>query len=92
LVPAWPWDPNRCCQGSADLIGSDLPKFENLAGRASLSRHHHAELLRTLLVDSTGVALAPFGFLNPVAAGFICVAFELGFHPQLHKKITASIG
>jgi P-type Cu+ transporter len=29
LVPAGPWDPNRCCQGSADiiLIGSDLPKF-----------------------------------------------------------------
>jgi hypothetical protein len=43
-------------------------------------------------MDSIGVALAPFGFLNPVVARFICVAFNWGLILNSTKKITAGIG
>jgi cation transport ATPase len=48
--------------------------------------------LGSLLVDSIGVALAAFGFLNPVVAVFICVAFELGFTLNSTRLLPAKAG
>ena len=62
------------------LIGSDLPKF---VGTLRVARRCHGIIMQnflgTLLVDSIGVALAAFGFLNRVVAAIIGGAFELGF-------------
>jgi P-type E1-E2 ATPase len=67
---------------SADviLIGSDLSKFvETLR----VARRCHGIIMQnfvgTLLVDSVGVGLAAFGFLNPLLAAFIHVTSELAF-------------
>jgi P-type Cu+ transporter len=67
---------------SADvvLIGSDLSKFvETLR----IARHCRGIIMQnfvgTLLVDSVGVGMAAFGFLNPLLAAFIHVASELTF-------------
>jgi cation transport ATPase len=79
-------------RGSADiiLVGCDVPKFvETLR----VARRCHGIIMQnflgTLLVDSIGVALAGFGFLNPVVAGFICVAFELGFILNSTRLLSA---
>jgi len=67
---------------SADivLIGDDLSRFvETLR----IARHCRRIILQnfvgTLAVDSVGMGLAAFGFLNPLMAAFIHVSSELAF-------------
>jgi heavy metal translocating P-type ATPase len=67
---------------SADviLIGSDLSK---LVETLRVARRCRAIVMQnfvgTLVVDSIGVGMAAFGFLNPLLAAFIHVASELTF-------------
>jgi len=67
---------------SADviLIGSDLSK---LVGTLQVARRCRAIIMQnfvgTLVVDSIGVGMAAFGFLNPLLAAFIHVTSELVF-------------
>jgi Cd2+/Zn2+-exporting ATPase/Cu+-exporting ATPase len=67
---------------SADviLIGSDLSK---LAETLRIARRCRGIIMQnfvgTLVVDSIGVAMAAFGFLNPLLAAFIHVSSELAF-------------
>ena len=67
---------------SADviLIGSDLSKF---VGTLRVARRCHSIIMQnfvgTLAVDSIGVGMAAFGFLNPLLAAFIHVSSELAF-------------
>jgi heavy metal translocating P-type ATPase len=67
---------------SADviLIGSDLSKFVETLRVARRCRGIIMQnFVGTLLVDSIGVGLAAFGFLNPLLAAFIHVSSELTF-------------
>lgn len=67
---------------SADiiLIGDDLLKFvETLRIARRCRRIIWQNFTGTLLVDGAGVALAAFGFLNPLLAAFIHVTSELAF-------------
>ena len=67
---------------SADviLIGSDLSK---LAETLRIARQCRGIIMQnfvgTLVVDSIGVGMAAFGFLNPLLAAFIHVTSELAF-------------
>jgi P-type Cu+ transporter len=67
---------------SADivLIGSDLSK---LLEAFRIAHRCHRTILQnfvgTLVVDSIGVGLAAFGFLNPLLAAFIHVSSEMAF-------------
>jgi heavy metal translocating P-type ATPase len=67
---------------SADviLIGSDLSK---LAETLRVARRCRGIIMQnfvgTLVVDSVGVGMAAFGFLNPLLAAFIHVTSELAF-------------
>jgi heavy metal translocating P-type ATPase len=67
---------------SADviLIGSDLSK---LVETLRIARRCRGIILQnfvgTLVVDSIGVGMAAFGFLNPLLAAFIHVTSELAF-------------
>jgi heavy metal translocating P-type ATPase len=67
---------------SADviLIGSDLSKF---VATLRIARHCRAIIMQnfvgTLVVDSIGVGMAAFGYLNPLLAAFIHVSSELAF-------------
>jgi heavy metal translocating P-type ATPase len=67
---------------SADviLIGSDLSK---LVETLQVARRCRAIIMQnfvgTLVVDSIGVGMAAFGFLNPLLAAFIHVTSELAF-------------
>src|ERR1700732_3948779 len=67
---------------SADviLIGSDLSK---LVETLRIARRCRGIIMQnfvgTLVVDSIGVGMAAFGFLNPLLAAFIHVASELTF-------------
>jgi heavy metal translocating P-type ATPase len=67
---------------SADviLIGSDLSK---LVETLRIARRCRGIIMQnfvgTLVVDSIGVGMAAFGFLNPLLAGFIHVTSELAF-------------
>jgi heavy metal translocating P-type ATPase len=67
---------------SADviLIGSDLSK---LVETLRIARRCRAIIMQnfvgTLVVDSVGVGMAAFGFLNPLLAAFIHVTSELVF-------------
>ena len=67
---------------SADviLIGSDLSKFVETV---RVARRCRAIIMQnfvgTLVVDSIGVGMAAFGFLNPLLAAFIHVTSELAF-------------
>jgi heavy metal translocating P-type ATPase len=67
---------------SADviLIGSDLSKFVDTL---RVARRCRAIIMQnfvgTLVVDSIGVAMAAFGYLNPLLAAFIHVTSELAF-------------
>jgi P-type E1-E2 ATPase len=54
------------------LIGNDLSKLVE-----TLSIMHN--FVATLVVDSVGVGLAVFGFLNPLLAAFIQVSSEMTF-------------
>ena len=62
------------------LLGSDLLK---LVETLRLARRCHRIIMQnfvgTLVVDGLGVALAAFGYLNPMFAAFIHVASELSF-------------
>jgi heavy metal translocating P-type ATPase len=67
---------------SADvvLIGSDLSKLvETLQIARRCRRTIMQNFVGTLVVDSIGVGLAAFGFLNPLLAAFIHVSSELLF-------------
>jgi P-type E1-E2 ATPase len=67
---------------SADvvLLGNDLVKFaETLSIARRTRRIIWANFAGTLGVDALGIALAAFGFLNPLLAAFIHVASELTF-------------
>ncbi len=62
------------------LLGNDLLK---LVEALRIARRCRSIILQnfagTLLVDGAGVALAAFGFLNPLLAAFIHVSSELFF-------------
>jgi P-type Cu+ transporter len=62
------------------LIGSDLAKFVETV---RIARRCHRTIMQnfvgTLVVDSIGVGLAAFGFLNPLLAAFIHVSSEMAF-------------
>jgi heavy metal translocating P-type ATPase len=67
---------------SADvvLIGSDLSKLvETLRTARRCRRTILQNFVGTLAVDSVGVGLAAFGFLNPLLAAFIHVSSEMAF-------------
>jgi heavy metal translocating P-type ATPase len=67
---------------SADviLIGSDLSKLvETLRVARRCRRIIMQNFVGTLVVDSVGVGMAAFGFLNPLLAAFIHVTSELAF-------------
>jgi heavy metal translocating P-type ATPase len=67
---------------SADvvLIGSDLSKLvETLQIARRCRRTIMQNFAGTLMVDSIGVGLAAFGFLNPLLAAFIHVTSEMVF-------------
>jgi heavy metal translocating P-type ATPase len=67
---------------SADvvLIGSDLSKLvDTLCTARRCRRTILQNFVGTLVVDSIGVGLAAFGFLNPLLAAFIHVSTELAF-------------
>jgi P-type E1-E2 ATPase len=69
-------------QESADvvLIGSDLGKLvETLRIARRCRRTIMQNFVGTLVVDSIGVGMAAFGFLNPLLAAFIHVSSELVF-------------
>jgi P-type E1-E2 ATPase len=62
------------------LIGSDLNKFVETLRVARRCRGIIMQnFVGTLVVDSIGVGLAAFGFLNPLLAAFIHVSSELTF-------------
>jgi P-type Cu+ transporter len=62
------------------LIGNDLSK---LVETLSIARRCHCTIMQnfvgTVVVDSIGVGLAAFGFLNPLLAAFIHVSSEMAF-------------
>jgi Cd2+/Zn2+-exporting ATPase/Cu+-exporting ATPase len=62
------------------LIGNDLSK---LVDTLTIARRCHRTIMQnfvgTLVVDSIGVGLAAFGFLNPLLAAFIHVSSEMTF-------------
>jgi heavy metal translocating P-type ATPase len=67
---------------SADvvLIGNDLSKLVDTLQTARRCRRTILQnFVGTLVVDSIGVGLAAFGFLNPLLAAFIHVSSELAF-------------
>ena len=67
---------------SADvvLIGSDLSKLvETLRTARRCHRTIMQNFVGTLVVDTIGVGLAAFGFLNPLLAAFIHVSSEMAF-------------
>jgi len=62
------------------LIGSDLTKFAETVHLARRCRRTIMQnFVGTLVVDSIGVGLAAFGFLNPLLAAFIHVSSEMTF-------------
>jgi cation transport ATPase len=62
------------------LIGSDLTKFVETVRIARRCRRTIMQnFAGTLVVDSVGVGLAAFGFLNPLLAAFIHVSSEMTF-------------
>ncbi|HUB02728.1 MAG TPA: cation-translocating P-type ATPase [Terriglobales bacterium] len=83
---------------SADviLIGSDLSK---LVDTLRIARHCRAIIMQnfvgTLVVDSIGVGMAAFGYLNPLLAAFIHVSSEMAFilnSTRLLPRGSAEIG
>ena len=65
---------------SVVLLGNDLLRFVEVLKISRRCRSIiYANFAGTLAVDTAGVALAAFGFLNPVAAALIHVSSELLF-------------
>jgi Cu+-exporting ATPase len=78
------------------LIGNDLSK---LVLTLSIARRCRRTIMQnfvgTLVVDSVGVALAAFGFLNPLLAAFIHVSSEMAFilnSARLLPPVTSAHG
>jgi Cd2+/Zn2+-exporting ATPase/Cu+-exporting ATPase len=62
------------------LIGNDLSKLvETLSIARRCRRTIMQNFVGTLVVDTIGVGLAAFGFLNPLLAAFIHVSSEMTF-------------
>src|SRR5919109_898070 len=62
------------------LIGNDLSKLvETISIARRCRRTIMQNFIGTLVVDSIGVGLAAFGFLNPLLAAFIHVSSEMTF-------------
>ncbi|HEV2731549.1 MAG TPA: HAD-IC family P-type ATPase, partial [Terriglobales bacterium] len=62
------------------LIGNDLSKLvETISIARRCRRTIMQNFIGTLVVDSIGVGLAAFGFLNPLLAAFIHVSSEMAF-------------
>lgn len=67
---------------SADvvLLGNDLIKFSETLDLARHTRHIiWQNFFGTIIVDTVGVGLAAFGWLNPLLAAFIHVVSEMAF-------------
>lgn len=67
---------------SADvvLLGNDLAKFADTLSVARWTRSIiWQNFIGTIAVDSIGIVLAAFGYLNPLLAAFIHVASEMAF-------------
>jgi Cd2+/Zn2+-exporting ATPase/Cu+-exporting ATPase len=67
---------------SADivLLGNDLARFVDTVAIARRTRRIiWQNFTGTIVVDTVGMALAGFGFLNPLLAAFIHVASEMAF-------------
>ncbi len=80
---------------SADviLIGSDLSKFVETLRIARRCRGIIMQnFAGTLVVDTIGVGLAAFGFLNPLLAAFIHVTSELAFILNSTRLLPRSAG
>jgi P-type Cu+ transporter len=78
---------------SADvvLLGNDLLKFaETLAIARQTRRIIWQNFIGTLGVDGLGIALAAFGFLNPLLAAFIHVTSELAFIMNSARLLPAA--
>jgi len=78
---------------SADvvLIGSDLSKLvETLRIARRCRRTILQNFVGTLAVDSIGVGMAAFGFLNPLLAAFIHVSSELLFILNSARLVPAA--
>jgi heavy metal translocating P-type ATPase len=76
---------------SADvvLIGNDLSKLvETLQTVRRCRRTIMQNFVGTLVVDSIGVGLAAFGFLNPLLAAFIHVSSEMAFILNSARLLT----
>jgi heavy metal translocating P-type ATPase len=73
------------------LIGNDLSK---LVETLTIARRCHRTIMQnfvgTLIVDSIGVGLAAFGFLNPLLAAFIHVSSEMTFILNSARLLPAS--
>jgi hypothetical protein len=69
-----------CESANVVLIGNDLSKLVDTPG---IARRCHRTIMQnfvgTVVVDSIGVGLAAFGFLNPLLAAFIHVSSEMAF-------------
>jgi heavy metal translocating P-type ATPase len=79
---------------SADviLIGSDLSKLvETLLLARCCRRIIMQNFVGTLVVDSVGVGMAAFGFLNPLLAAFIHVTSELAFILNSTRLLPRSV-
>jgi heavy metal translocating P-type ATPase len=78
------------------LIGNDLSKLvETLSIARRCRRTIMQNFVGTLIVDSIGVGLAAFGFLNPLLAAFIHVSSEMTFilnSARLLPPISSSRG
>lgn len=62
------------------LIASDLSKLvETLRVARRCHRIIMQDFTGTLVVDTIGVGMAAFGFLNPLLAAFVHVSSELAF-------------
>src|SRR5208282_2287058 len=79
---------------SADviLIGSDLNKFVETLRVARRCRGIIMQnFAGTLVVDSIGVGMAAFGFLNPLLAAFIHVSSEMAFILNSTRLLPRSV-
>ena len=78
------------------LIGNDLSKLvETLSIARRCRRTIMQNFVGTLVVDSIGVGLAAFGFLNPLLAAFIHVSSEMAFilnSAQLLPPVSSAKG
>jgi P-type E1-E2 ATPase len=74
------------------LIGSDLSK---LVETQQIARRRRRTIMQnfvgTLVVDSFGVGLAAFGFLNPLLAAFIHFSPEMTFHLEFRQAASTRL-